>query len=200
MHPEKLLGWLYKTAQNAAINRRKAAQSRADHLPEGARFVSLDALPHAEQAIGSASIDAARQAAQKQERRERLARLLRLLSEMDQAMMDLFLDGFKPIEIAEALGLTPGATRKRLKRAEVWLRSIAPQLDELLRSLPAAEFKIMERYLDGQSPAEIAKHVALSPQAVSDKVARVIKQWRTSTREPAKVSVSTKVRRRINRG
>ncbi len=33
-------------------------------------------------------------------------------------------------------------------------------------SLPEAEFKIMEWYLDGQSPDEIAKHVALSPQRV----------------------------------
>ncbi len=83
VHPEKLPGWLYKTAQNVAIDRRRAALSRADHLPEGARFVSLDALPHAEQAIGSASIDAARQTEQEQARRERLARLLRLLSDID---------------------------------------------------------------------------------------------------------------------
>ena len=70
------------------------------------------------------------------------------------------------------------AVQKRWERILKWLRSIAHQLDELLKNLPSQEQKIMERYLDNQPLKEISEKLGISPHDIEVCVKRVIKRWK----------------------
>ncbi len=173
-YPERLVGWLYTTAKNAAIGRLRDYQSEAEQVPE---FVSLDNSEGAPEAA-EASMLAAQQAQQTETEHYLLRRLLRLLPEKDLEVIEYLLDGLKPREIAEVIGSTAEAVQKRWERIRKWLRPIAHQLDELISDLPSQEQKIMERYLDNQPLEEISEKLGVSPHDIEACVKRVIKRWK----------------------
>ncbi len=170
-YPERLAGWLYTTAKNAAIDRLRDYQREAEQMSE---FVSLDNSGVA----AEASMLAAQQAQQTETGHYLLRRLLRLLPEKDLEVIEYLLDGLKPREIAEAIGSTAEAVQKRWERMREWLNPIAHQLDELISDLPSQEQMIMERYLDNQPLEEISEKLGVSPHDVEVCVKRVIKQWK----------------------
>ncbi len=158
-YPDKLVGWLYATAKNAAIDRLRDRQREVKQMSE---FVSLDNMD-GEREAADASMLAAQQTQQTEMDLYLLTCLLRLLSEKDLEVVEHFLDDLKPKQIAEAIGSTPEVVQKRWERILKWLRPIAHQLDELLDNLPSQEQKIMERYLDNQPLKEISEKLGISP-------------------------------------
>ena len=92
------------------------------------------------------------------------------------------MDGLKPKQIAEAIGSTAEAVKKRLERMREWLTPIAYDLDELIDNLPSQERKIMERYLDDQPIKEIGEELGISPTDVETCVKRVIREWKKITK------------------
>ena len=173
-YPKRFVGWLYTTAKNLAIDRKRNYEKETKQMPE---FVSFDNSDGAREAA-EASILAAQQAQQTETDQYLLTRLLRLLTEKDLEVVQYLSDGLKPREIAEAIGSTAEAVQKRLERIFKWLRPIAHQLDELMSDLPPQEQKVMERYLDNQSPESIGKNLGISPHDVEACVKRVIKLWK----------------------
>ena len=171
-YPDKLVGWLYATAKNAAIDHIRAKQREADLM-----LISLDNVD-GERKAAEASMLAAQQAQQTETEHYLLRRLLRLLSEKDLEVVEHLLDDLKPKQIAEAIGSTAEAVQKRLERMREWLRPIAHQLDELIDNLPSEEQKIMERYLDNQPLEEISEKEGISPTDVEVCVKRVVKRWK----------------------
>lgn len=170
-HPDQLIGWLYKTAKHAAIDRKRTKQREAKQVSE---IVSL----HEDgDSMNTATMLAEREAQQTEAIQYQLAGLLRLLSEKDQEIADLKMDGLKSKQIAEAIGSTPEAVQKKWERLLKRLRPIANQLDELLYNLPPQDQKIMERYLDGQPYEEISRSLRISPTAIEASVKRVIREW-----------------------
>ena len=115
-----------------------------------------------------------------------VAQLLRLLQDKDREIVELMLDGFKPKEIANAIGSTPGAVQKRWERLIKWLKPIVFNLEALMNYLPEAnDRKLMERYLDGQPLSEIAKAIGISRSDIEKRVKRVIAQWKkAATQNP----------------
>ena len=175
-YSEKLVGWLYTTAENEAIDRLRARQREVNRMSE---LVSLDNLD-GEREAAAASILAVQQIETDQ---YLLTSLLRLLSEKDREVVEHLLDGLKPKQIAEAIGSTAEAVQKRWERILKWLSPIAHRLDELLNNLPSQERKIMERYLDNQPLKEISEKLGISLTNVEVCVKRVIKQWKKSTKQ-----------------
>lgn len=176
--PEKLVGWLYTTAENAAIDRLR---SRQREVNRGPKLVSLD-NSDGEREIANASILAAQQTQQTEMYQYLLTRLLLILSEKDREVVEYLLEGQKPKQIAETIGSTAEAVQKRWERILKWLRSIIHQLDELLSNLPTQEQKIMERYLDNQPLEEISEKLGISLTDVEVCVKRVVKQWKKTTK------------------
>lgn len=173
-YPEKLVGWLYITARNAAIDRLRARQQEVSQMSELTSFDS----PDGEREAAEASMLAAQQEQQPETDRDLLKGLLRLLPEKDLEVVEHFLDDLKPRQIAEAIGSTAEAVQKRWERMREWLSPIAHQLDELISELPSQEQKIMERYLDNQPLKEISEKLGVSPTDVEVCVKRVIKRWK----------------------
>ena len=182
--PDKLVGWLYTTAKNAAIDRLRDRKGEVNQMSE---FVSLDNMSGE---VEDASLLAAQQAQQTQQtetERYLLRRFLRLLSEKDLEVVEHLSDGLRPSEIAEAI-------QKRWERILKWLRPIAHNLDELIDNLPSQEQKIMERYLDNQPLEEITEKLSISPTDIEVCVKRVIKRWKKTVTQNA----TTKVKRENN--
>ena len=171
-YPDKLVGWLYTTAKNVAIDRLRDKQQEVDRM---SKFVSLDNVGGE---VEDASMLAAQQGQQTETEHYLLRRLLRLLPEKDLEVVENLLDDLKPRQIAEAIGSTAEAVQKRWERILKWLRPIAYQLDELIDNLPSQERKIMERYLDNQPLEEVSENLGISPYDVEVCVKRVIKQWK----------------------
>ena len=172
--PERIVGWLYTTARNAAIDRLRIRQQEVNQMHE---FVSLYNVDGAKE-TAEASMLAAQQAQQTETELYLLRRLLRLLSEKDLQVVEYLLDDQKPKQIAEAIGSTTEAVQKRWERILKWLRPIAQQLDELISDLPSQEQKIIERYLDNQPLKEISEKLGVSPHDIEVCVKRVIKRWK----------------------
>ena len=169
---EKLLVWLRNTARNLVIDKVRASKKR---LP----VESLDGLLASESNASLASVIVERNTEQTEANRYLFWQLLCLLSEKDREIVELMLDGFSPREIAETIDSTPGAVQKRWERLTTWLRPIGLHLDKLLGCLSEEDDrKIMERYLDGQSPSKIAEAIGISRSVVEKNVKRVIKQWK----------------------
>lgn len=177
-NPEKLLGWLYITAERAAIDLRRSRQREVDHVPELHSIDNLDG----ESVTAAASILAAHQAQQTENVQYLLTGLLRLLSEKDLEVAEYRLDGLKPKHIAKAIGSTAEAVQKRWERILKWLRPVAQQLDELLENLPELEQKVMERYLDNQPLEIISEKLGISPTDIEACVKHVIRQWKKDTK------------------
>lgn len=78
-YPEKLVGWLYITARNAAIDRLRARQQEVSQMSELTSFDS----PDGERTSAEASMLAAQHAQQAETDQYLLKGLLRLLSEKD---------------------------------------------------------------------------------------------------------------------
>ncbi len=169
--PERLVGWLYTTARNAAFDRIRDRQQKVNQMHE---FVSLYNVDGEREA----SMLAAQQAQQTEAEHYLLKRLLRLLPEKDLQVVEYLLDDLKPKQIAELIGSTAEAVQKRWERILKWLRLIAQQLDELISDLPSQEQKIMERYLDNQPLKEISEKLGMSPNDIEVRVKRVIKRWK----------------------
>lgn len=180
-YPDKLVGWLYTTAKNAAIDHIRAREQEVNRMSE---FVSLDNVD-GERVSAEASMLAAQQAQQTETERYLLRRLLRLLPEKDLEVVEHLLDDLKPKQIAEAIGSTAEAVQKRLERIFKWLRPIAHQLDELIDNLPSQERKIMERYLDNQPLKEISEKEGISPHDIEVCAKRVIKRWKRTVTQNA---------------
>ncbi len=171
-YPDKLVGWLYVTAKNAAIDRVRTRQEEVDQM---SHFVSLDNL-HGE--VEAASMLAAEKAQQAKTDQDLLKGLLRLLPEKDLEVVEHLLADLKPKQIAEAIGSTAEAVQKRWERIREWLSPIAHNLDELLNNLPPQEQKIMERYVDNQPLKEISEKLGVSPTDIEECVKRVVKRWK----------------------
>ena len=184
-YPDKLVGWLYKTAENAAIDHIRTKQREIKQMPELASLYNVDDERE------TASMLAAQQAQQTKMDQDLLKSLLRLLPEKDLEVVEYLLDDLRPREIAEIIGSTPEAVQKRWERILKWLRPIAHQLDELLDNLPSQEQKIMERYLDNQPLKEISEKLGISPTDIEVCVKRVIKRWKKTVTQNA----TTKVKR-----
>ncbi len=185
-YPDKLVGWLYTTAKNAAIDRLRDRKGEVNQMSE---FVSLDNMSGE---VEDASLLAAQQAQQTQQtetERYLLRRFLRLLSEKDLEVVEHLSDGLRPREIAEAIGSTAEAIQKRWERILKWLRPIAHNLDELIDNLPSQEQKIMERYLDNQPLEEISEKLDTSPTDIEVCVKRVIKRWKKTATQNATTKV-----------
>ena len=189
-YPDKLVGWLWATAKNAAIDHIRAREQGVNRMSE---FVSLDNVDD-ERKAAEASMLAAQQAQQTETERYLLRRLMRLLPEKDLEVVEHFLDDLKPKQIAEAIGSIAEAVQKRWERMREWLHPIAHQLDELINNLPSQERKIMERYLDNQSLEEISEKLSISPTDVEVCVKRVVKRWKKTVTQNA----TTKVKRENN--
>jgi len=189
-YPDKLVGWLYTTAKNAAIDHIRAREQGVNRMSE---FASLDNVD-GERETAEASMLAAQQAQQTEAERYLLRCLLQLLPEKDLEVVEYLLDDLKPSEIAVAIGSTAEAVQKRWERMREWLRPIAYQLDELIDNLPSQEQKIMERYLDNQPLEEITEKLGISPTDVEVCVKRVIKRWKKIVTQNA----TTKVKRENN--
>lgn len=185
-YPDKLVGWLYTTAKNVAIDRLRDRQQGVNRMDE---FVSLDNV-EGERKSAAASMLAAQQT---ETERYLLRHLLRLLSEKDLEVVEHFLDDLRPSEIAEAISSAAEAVQKRWERILKWLRPIAHQLDELIDNLPSQEQKIMEGYLDNQPLKEISEKLGISPTDIEVCVKRVIKRWKRTVTQNA-----TKVKRESN--
>lgn len=171
---EKLVGWLYITARNAAIDRLRARQQEVSQMSE---LTSLDS-PDGERTSAEASMLAAQHAQQAETDQYLLKGLLRLLSEKDLEVVEYRLDGLTPKQIAAEIDSTAEAVQKRWERMLKWLQPIAQQLDELIENLPPQEQKVMERYLDNQPLEIISEKLGLSPTDVEVCVKRVIKRWK----------------------
>ena len=185
--PDKLVGWLYTTAKNVAIDRLRDRQQGVNRMDE---FVSLDNVEGERKSAAASML-----AAQQTEAEHYLLRcLLRLLPEKDLEVVEHLLDGLRPREIAEAIGSTAEAVQKRWERILKWLRPIVHQLDELIDNLPSQERKIMERYLDNQPLKEITEKLSSSPTDIEVCVKRVIKRWKRTVTQNA----TTKVKRENN--
>ena len=187
-YPDKLVGWLYKTAENAAIDHIRTKQREIKQMPELASLYNVDDERE------TASMLAAQQAQQTKMDQDLLKSLLRLLPEKDLEVVEYLLDDLRPREIAEIIGSTPEVVQKRWERILKWLRPIAHQLDELLDNLPSQEQKIMERYLDNQPLEHISEKLGISPTDVETCVKRVIKRWKKTVTQNA----TTKVKRENN--
>ena len=176
-YPEKLIGWLYRTAENTAIDRMRTKQREGKQVPE---IVSYDHEDGG--SMTAASMLAERQAQQTEMIQYHLTSLLRLLSEKDRAVVDYKMDGLRPEQIAEAIGSTQQAVQKRWERLLEWLPPVANQLDELLSNLPSQDQKIMERYLDDQPIEEISTSLVISSTEVETRVKRVIRKWKKTVK------------------
>ena len=176
-YPEQLIGWLYKTAKNAAIDRLRTKEREGKHVYE---FVSLD--DEDSESMTAATMLAERQAEQTEMNQYQLTRLLRLLSEKEREIVDYKIDDLKPKQIAEKIGSTPEAVQKRWERILKWLRPVANQVDELLNNLPPHDKKVMERYLDNQPIEEISRSLRISPTDVQTCVKRVIREWKKTAK------------------
>ena len=176
-YPEKLIGWLYRTAENTAIDRMRTKQREGKQVPE---IVSYDHEDGG--SMTAASMLAERQAQQTEMIQYQLTRLLRLLSEKDRAVVDYKMDGLRPEQIAEAIGSTQYAVQKRWERLLEWLPLVANQLDELLNDLPPQDQKIMERYLDDQPIEEISTRLGISPTDVETRAKRMIREWKKTVK------------------
>ena len=172
--PESIVGWLYSTARNAAIDRIRNNQQKVNQIHEAVSLYNVDG----ERETAEASMLATQQAQQTEAELYLLRGLLRLLSEKDLEVVEHFLDGLKPKQIAEAIGSTAEAVQKRWERMREWLSPIAHQLDKLISDLPSQEQKIMERYLDNQPLNEISEKLGRSPHDIEACVKRVIKRWK----------------------
>lgn len=172
-YPDQLIGWLYKTAKHAAIDRKRTKQREVKRVPE---IVSLDYEDG--ESMTAATMLAEREAQQTETIQYLLARLLRLLSEKEREIAEHKMDGLQPKQIAEAIGSTPEAVQKRWER----LRPVANQLDELLYNLPPQDQKILERHLDGQPYEEISRSLRISPTDVEASVKRVIRKWKKTAK------------------
>ena len=171
--PEKLLGWLLATARNLTIDEIRNSDRQTRHLS----VESLDSLSISDRDASFASFLAETDTEQTEAHRYLVMQLLRLLPDKDREIVELMLDGFKPGEIAKAIGLTSGSVQKRWERIRIWLQPIALNLDPLMNRLPEVnDRKIMERYLDGEPLSEIAKAIGISCSKVEETVKRVIKQ------------------------
>ena len=111
-YPDKFLEWLYATAKNAAIDRRRK-MSELTYLDDA----------DGERTSADASMLIARQAQQAETDLYLLNGLLRLFSEKDREVVDYLMDELKPKEIAEEIGSTAEAVQKRLERMRAWLIS-----------------------------------------------------------------------------
>ena len=180
-YPEKLIGWLYTTAERAAIDLLRARQRDVNRTPE---LVSLDTLDGAK-ATAVASILAEQQVQQTETYQYLLTGLQRLLSEKDLEIVEYLLDGKKPKQIAKEIGSTAEAVQKRWERILKWLRPVAHKLDELINDLPSHEKKVMIRYLDNQPLEYIGENLDVSSTDVELCVKRVIKHWETSVKQNA---------------
>ena len=178
--PNKLIGWLYRTAENTAIDRMRTKQREGKRVPE---IVSYDHEDGG--SMTAASMLAERQAQQTETIRYQLTSLLRLLSETDRAVVDYKMDGLRPKQIAEKTGSTPEAVQKRWERLLEWLPPVANQLDELLNDLPPQDQKIMERYLDDQPIEEISRSLCISTTDAETSVKRVIREWKKTAKSNA---------------
>ena len=187
-HPEKLVGWLYTTAKNAAID---SFRDREANHKSGLTFFDDS---EGERTSADASMRTARQAQQTETDQYLLTGLLRLLSEKELEVVEYLMDGLKPKQIAEEIDSTAEAVQKRWERMRAWLNPVAQQLDELLEDLPPQEQKIMERYLDNQPIKEISEKLGISPTDVEACVKRVIKRWKKTATQNA----TTKVKRENN--
>jgi RNA polymerase sigma-70 factor (ECF subfamily) len=188
--PERIVGWLYTTAKNAAIDQLRFRQQEVNQMHEFVSLYSVDG----ERETAEASMLAAQQAQQTETEHYLLRRLLRLLSEKDLQVVEYLLDDLKPKQIAELIGSTAEAVQKRWERILKWLRPIAQQLDELISDLPSQEQKIMERYLDNQPLKEMSEKLGVSPHDIEVCVKRVIKRWKKTVTQNA----TTKVKREGN--
>ena len=176
--PERIVGWLYTTARNAAIDRLRNNKQDVNQMHEFVSLYNVDG----EREAAEASMLAAQQAQQTETEHYLLRRLLRLLPEKDLEVVEYLLDDLKPKQIAEEIGSTAEAVQKRWERILKWLRPVAQQLDELISDLPSQEQKIMERYLDNQSLKEISEKLGMSPNDIEVRVKRVIKRWKKTTK------------------
>lgn len=180
---EKLLGYLYRIAQNLALNRKRNDNRRLAST-ELLVYEEASAEEHTTLLTGDiAAVNAYRISGQSQENREQeviLKRLIHLLPEKDrQVMQYCYFDECLQTEIAVLMNTTLKSVEHRLGRTRKLLKTITSQLDDLLYILPTEESLIMGRYLlDGFSHEEIAELVGISPQAVADSLERVMKWWR----------------------
>ena len=115
-YPEKLIGWLYRTAENTAIDRMRTKQREGEQAPEIVSYEHEDGG-----SMTAASMLAERQAQHTETIRYQLTRLLRLLPDKDRAVVDYKMDGLRPEQIAEAIGFTQQAVQKRWERLLEWL-------------------------------------------------------------------------------
>jgi RNA polymerase sigma-70 factor (ECF subfamily) len=102
-----LRAWVYRVAHNTAISH----VSRAIRLRFGAHLTldELDALP-------LTSVEPVDVRVDQQRARERVSALIRQLNPFDRQMIVLYLEGLEAAEIAEIVGLSPGAVATKLYR------------------------------------------------------------------------------------
>ena len=184
----KLLGWLYTIARNLALDQRRKI---------GRQLANIELVPFEEHSvkkhssiytadISTADIAAVsayrnfRQSEANSDRIDVLKRLIRLLPRTDQKVMEFcYFDEKSQKEIAVLTNTTSKSVEHRLGRARNLVKAIVSQLDDLLHLLPYEESMMMGRYLlDKFSQEEIAELAGISPQAVADSLARVMKRWK----------------------
>ena len=105
--------WVYRVAHNTAISH----VSRAIRLRFGAHLTldELDALPLTSAEPLDVRVD-------QQRARERVSALIRQLGPFDRQVMVLYLEGLEAAEIAEIVGLSPGAVAtKPIVSSACWL-------------------------------------------------------------------------------
>ena len=95
----KLSSWCYRIALNTAISWRRNATRAKRHPPENR--VATDSLPSQTNVSNEAQL---------------LGRFLDSLSEIDRAVLLMYLDDLTNEEIAESIGVSNGAIRTRISR------------------------------------------------------------------------------------
>ncbi len=102
----KLSTWCYRIALNTAISWRRNATRAKRHPPENR--VATDSLPSQTNFSNEAQL---------------LGRFLDSLSEIDRAVLLMYLDDLTNEEIAESIGVSNGAIRTRISRIRDQLKT-----------------------------------------------------------------------------
>ena len=192
--PEKLRGWLLTIATNLTLNEIRNAERRRQ--AGDLSLESLESLSISERGARYATSLAETDAEQAEAIQYLMRQVLCLLQGKNRKVVELKIEGAEIEEIAETVGPNAEAVQKRWERILEWLIPIALNLDALVDCLPEEKDRwVMERYLDEQSLAEIAKAiVGISRSQVEETVKRVIKQWKEAAKENPTDPVSAMVK------
>lgn len=110
--------WVYRVAHNTATSHiTRAARRKRQH------FLTLDDL----EAEPISTAPPADEAARRRQALDRLYELIRRLDPVDRQVIVSYLDGIEAAEIAEVLGMSPGAVGMKVHRIK---RLLARQLNQ----------------------------------------------------------------------